>query len=264
MSYVLVALDDSAATAPVLAVAQWFASLLDIEVRALHVTKDDTGATARAVADAAHVRFTVGHGDPVSVVCAAADTADVRAVAIGARSIPASKMPAGHVALDLVCGITRPVLVVPPDVRVPSGTCVRVLAPIDEHLGSSVALRELLTQMRPAETEVVLLRVFDAEHMPAFSNHAPHEADAFAQELTLRGIASLAIESRVETRVGNPAHAILAAEHELACDLVVLAWNRYLSDHHASVVRRLLARYDHTTDPLTRGGQPGHAQLARQ
>jgi Universal stress protein family len=246
VSYVLAAIDDSAATAPVIAVAQWFASLSDIEARALHITEDDTGATARAVADAAGVRLAVGHGDVVSMVCRAADNAEVRAVAIGARGVPASKTPAGHVALDLVCGIAKPVLVVPPDARVPSGTSAHVLAPVDEHLASSAALRDLLTQM-PADTEVVLLRVFDAEHVPAFANHGTYDADAFAQELKRRGVASLAIESRVETRVGHPAHTILAAERELACDLVVLTWSRYLSDHHASVVRRLLA---HSTTPL--------------
>ncbi len=247
MSYVLAAIDDSAATAPVIAVAQWFAALLDIEARALHITGDDTGATARAVADAAGVRLAVGHGDVVSMVCSAADNAEVRAVAIGARGVPASTTPAGHVALDLVCGIARPVLVVPPDARVPSGTSARVLAPVDEHLASSAALRDLLTQMRPADTEVLLLRVFDAEHVPPFANHGTYDADAFAQELKRRSIASLAIASRVETRVGHPAHTILAAERELACDLIVLTWSRYISDHHASVVRRLLA---HSTTPL--------------
>jgi hypothetical protein len=46
MTQLLAALDDSAATAPVTAVARWFGNLFDLEVLALHVSEDGSGTTA--------------------------------------------------------------------------------------------------------------------------------------------------------------------------------------------------------------------------
>ena len=43
MSHLLAAVDDSAATAPVIAIAQWFGDLLDLDVVALHVSEDGSG-----------------------------------------------------------------------------------------------------------------------------------------------------------------------------------------------------------------------------
>jgi len=47
MAQLLVALDDSAAARPVVEVARYVADLVDLEVVALHVSENGTGATAR-------------------------------------------------------------------------------------------------------------------------------------------------------------------------------------------------------------------------
>ena len=241
MPTILAALDDSAATGPVVAVAQWFAALLDVEVLALHVSEDGDGLTAHAVADAAGVKFELRTGDPVATICDAAAEPEVRALAIGARGLPTHGMPAGHVALDLVGNIPKPVIVVPPDVRVPSGARLRVLAPVDEDPRSADALRRLLEEMHPAGLELVMLRVFDAEHIPRFANHGTYDADIFVQELVRRTVPSVVAPTRVEMRVGHPAHTILAVERELDVDVVVLGWAQDLVNRRASVVTRLLA-----------------------
>jgi hypothetical protein len=241
MPTILAAIDDSAATSPVVAVAQWFAGLLDLDVLALHVSDDGDGLTAQAVADAAGVPFEVRAGDPVVTIRDAAAEPDVRALVIGARGLPTHAMPAGHVALSLIGTVAKPVVLVPPDVRVPGDARLRVLAPIDEEPRSASALRRILDEMHPPGLELVLLHVFDAEHMPRFANHGTYDTDTFAEELVRRTAPSEPAQTKVEMRVGQPAHTILAAERELDFDVVVLAWGQDLVNRSASVVKRLLA-----------------------
>jgi nucleotide-binding universal stress UspA family protein len=241
MPTILAAIDDSAATGPVIAVAQWLAALLDVDVLALHVSEDGDGLTAHAVADAAGVRFELCAGDPSATIRNAAAEPDVRALTIGARGLPTHGMPAGHVALDLIGTVSKPVIVVPPDVRVPSGARLRVLAPVDDDPRSADALRRLLEEMHPPGLEVVMLRVFDAEHMPKFANHGTYDTDLFVEELVRRTVPSEMAPTSVEMRVGHPAHTILAVERELDFDVVVLGWGQDLVNSRASVVTRLLA-----------------------
>lgn len=247
MPHLVAAVDDSAATGPVVALGQWFAALLEVDVVAMYVSEDGDGVTARAVAERAGVRFELQRGDPVTVLSELATRPDVSAVAIGARALPAQKMPAGHVALGLISTIDKPVMVVPPDARIPSDTRVRVLAPVDDDPRSVPPLRRLLDQMHIPDLELVLLRVFDAEHMPSFQDHAGYDTDIFVKELVRRTAPDRSAQARVECRVGEVAHTILAAERELASDVVVLGWGRDLTAHRAAVVKRLLA---HSRTPL--------------
>ncbi len=247
MPHLLAAIDNSTATGPVVAVGRWFAALLDLEVVALHVSEDGESLTAHAAAKAAGVTFELRRGDPVSTIRSAAVQPDVHTVAIGARGIPAHSMPAGHVTLDLIRNITKPLIVVPPDVRVPNAAHVRLLAPIDDNPMSARALRGLLEKMKVPDLELVLLRVFDAEHIPMFANHGMGDAEHWVTEFVHRTAPAEATRTRVETRVGHPAHTILAVERELAPDAVVLEWGRDLLGGRASVVKRLLA---HTKTPL--------------
>jgi nucleotide-binding universal stress UspA family protein len=248
MSTLLAALDDSAATAPVIAIAQWFGNLLDLEVVALHVSEDGSGTTARATADAAGVKFEIRKGDPAHTIRQAARDDDVLAIAIGARALPGDRMPAGHVALDVIRRVAKPVIVIPPDVRVPTGDrALRLLAPVDDERPSASALRQLLDQMHLPDLELVLLHVFDAQHIPMFANHGSGDLEIWSEELVRRTTPSQEAQARVEWRVGHPAHTILAIERELDPDLVVLAWSGDLSHGRAAVVKRLLA---HTTTPL--------------
>jgi nucleotide-binding universal stress UspA family protein len=248
MPQLLAAVDESTATAPVIGVAQWIGELLDLEVVALHVPEDGSGTTARQTADAAGVKFEIREGDPVRTIRAAAADPDVRTVALGARGLPGNRMPAGHVALDLIRRITKPVIVVPPDGRVPAvDGPMRVLAPVDNERPSADAVRRFLEPMQRIDVELVLLHVFDAQHVPMFANHGSYEMEAWSDELVLRTVPSQRAQTRVEIRVGHPAHTILAVERELDPDLVALSWSGNLSRGRAEVIKRLLA---HATTPL--------------
>jgi Universal stress protein family len=248
MPHLLAAVDDSAATAPVIAVALWFAGLLDLEVVALHVSEDGSGGTARAAADSARVTFEIREGDPTRTILQAATDDDVLGIAIGARGLPADRVPAGHVALDMIRRVAKPVIVVPPDVRVPAGhRPVRVLAPVDDERPSADALRQLLAEMPTSDLDLVLLHVFDAQHVPMFADHGSYDIEQWCEELVRRTAPSQKAQARVEWRVGHPAHTILAVEREFDPDLMVLAWAGNLSRGRAAVVKRLLA---HATTPL--------------
>jgi nucleotide-binding universal stress UspA family protein len=248
MPKLLAAVDDSAATAPVIAVAQWFGGLRDLEVVALHASENGSGTTARATADAVGVKFEIHQGDPARVIRQAARDEDVLAIAIGARGLPGNRVPAGHVALDVIRRVPKPVIVVPPDVHVPPGDRpLRLLAPVDTERRSASALQQLLDEMHQPDLELVLLHVFDARHIPMFANHGPGDLEMWCEELVRRTTPSQQAQARVEWRVGHPAQTILAVEHELDPDLVVLAWAGNLSHGRAAVVKRLLA---HATTPL--------------
>jgi len=158
-----------------------------------------------------------------------------------------TEMTAGHVALEVIGCITKPVVVVPPDARSPRSGELRLVAPIDELPESAAALRRLLGQLHVACLDLVLLRVFDAAHLPRFANHGTYDAETWCHEVARRTVPAELSRTRVETRVGHPAHTILASERELAPDLVALGWARDLSPGHASVVKRVLA---HSTTPV--------------
>jgi len=247
MAQLLVALDDSAAARPVVDVARYVADLVDLEVVALHVSENGTGATARAIADASGIKFDLYRGNPVQIIREQAAQRDVRMLGIGARGLPAHRMPAGHVTLDVVRSVPKPVLVVPPDVRLPTTGPLRVLAPIDEEPASAATLRWLLAELKVPSLDLVLLRVVDAAHMPRFANHPPGEAEVWAAEFVRATVPREAARTRVETRVGDPAHAILDVERQCASDLVVLSWGCDLSRGHAAVIKRLLS---HTNTAL--------------
>ena len=239
MSLVLAAIDDSAATAPVIHSAQWFAALLDLDVRAVYVSDDDERRTACLVADAAGICLETRRGDPVRAIRAAAAEPEVRALVVGARRLPGHKSPAGHVALDLIGCATKPILVVSPDALLPRTDRLRVLAPLDEYAGSASALRGFLEEIKHPELELVLLRVFDPEHAPRFDDHGRHD-DALIESIVHHGADTESARTRIEMRVGFPASTILDVERGLAADLVVLAWGCDLSGDRASVIKRLL------------------------
>jgi nucleotide-binding universal stress UspA family protein len=199
MSKLLAAVDDSAATAPVIAVAQWFGGLLDLEVVTLHVSEDGSGTTAHATADAAGVKFEIREGDPARTIRLAARDDDVFAIAVGARALPGNRVPAGHVTLDLIRHVAKPVIVIPPDVRVPGGDRpLRLLAPVDAERPSISALRQLLDEMHQPDLELVLLRVFDAQHIPMFANHGSGDLEMWSEELVRGTTPSQEAQVRVE------------------------------------------------------------------
>jgi nucleotide-binding universal stress UspA family protein len=239
---VLAAIDDSAAAQPVLDVARRLGELIVAGVESVHVQEDGSGENAASISRAAHIPLHFGHGDIVAVLRSEARERDVIALVIGTRGVPAGPSPAGHVAIDLVQSLDRPIVVVPPHAI--DRPLRRVLVAVEGD-GESHALGRLFEQLGDLETpEVVALHVTAPSELPPFADSTVHEADAFAREFMIRsasGVVPDLSRIRFEMRVGDPADTVREAARELDADIVVFAWHRDLSEGHGRVVREMLA-----------------------
>lgn len=238
MSVLLVALDDSAASRPVLHVAQRISPYVGADVVAVHVRENGSGETARAIADAAEVPLLMRSGDVVHELAAAQHELHALAVVTGARRVPAGAKPAGHVAQRLMQDLVTAVVVVPPDAA--DRELKRVVVAVEgDH--ESEALVALITNLEDLPgPEVVALHVFDSDHLPAFGDQPVYETEAWASEF-LRRAASVPVDSvRLEVRVGDAANMIPSSIIELDADLVVMGWHCNFADGHADVVRHTL------------------------
>lgn len=243
MTTLIAAIDDSAAASPVLEVARRIAALLDVDVEAVHVQEDGSGSTATAVSTAAGVALHMRARDAgiVATLVAEAHDRDAVALVIGTRGLPAGASPAGHVALDLLQSLKRPVVVVPPNAT--DRPLHRVLVAVEGD-GESHALRALFNRIGETATpEVIALHVLEPKHLPPFADSPVLEAEAFEREFLMRTAGPVVTDParvRLEMRVGNPADALRDAARDLDVDLVVLAWHCDLSKGHGKLVREML------------------------
>jgi nucleotide-binding universal stress UspA family protein len=242
MRIVLAALDNSAAARPVVEVAQRLAALLDARVEAVHVREDGVGLVANETADRARVPLRLRDGDVDAALADEACECDAVVVVIGARGRPGGASPAGHIALDLVQSLDRPIVVVPPHAT--DRPLRRVLVAVEGD-GESHALRGLFEQLGDRPTpDVVALHVLEPHDLPMFADSPVLEAEAFEREFMTR-VASAVVPDlsrvRLETRVGDAPGALRDAVRELDVDLVVMAWHRDLSEGHGRLVREMLA-----------------------
>jgi hypothetical protein len=243
MHELIAAIDDSAAAYPVLVAGRLVAQLFGDSLVALHVSDDVAGHTATAAAVDLDVPLRVRHGDAVSEIVAAAREASVQGVVVGSRGVPAARRAIGSTALALIQMLDKPVIVVPPTVHVPPSTRLhRLLVPLDGTGETAAAVQTILgTAVSEPELDVVALHVFEADSIPAFSDHAGHEAEAWRDEFMRRWLPAGHGSVTLETRVGRPADAVRAVIEEVDADFVALSWKQDLAPGRAQVVSTLLA-----------------------
>jgi nucleotide-binding universal stress UspA family protein len=236
MGMVLAAIDNSAAAGPVLATAVAVADLLHLGVEAVHV-REDGDRTAAAAARAAGVALRE-LGDPAAEsLVHEAEQGEVSALVLGVRGLPAGRMPAGHVALDVITSLRKPLVVVPPEVRLPV-TLRRALVPLDGTQTTAAALCETIELVRGSRVEVVVLHVFDADDLPCFADQPQYEAEAWEREFLARYSRP---DVRLELRAGVPGEHVLEVAETVRADLIVLGWAQDISAGRASVVREVLS-----------------------
>lgn len=240
MKKVLAALDNSLAGASVSASAQALAALLAAELEAVHVQTNGQ-RTVRNMAEAAGIRLRTTSGPVVERLVEAGEASDVVALVIGARGTSASSRPLGGRAAAVATGLSKPVLIVPPDAD-PASSFRRVLVPIEGSLSRSLAPRWLFELPGQAQIDVVALHIHDEDSIPAFTDQPQHEVPAWAHEFLQRycpwGIGSV----RLETRVGRIGELIPLVAEECDCDLIALGWSRDLSSGRAPVVHETIQR----------------------
>lgn len=239
MGNVLAAIDDSAAARCVLSAAGNLAALFDADVEALHVVEEPPRATAAAAAAAAGVVFRETAGDAVDRIVEESKAPGVIAIVVGCRSLEAG--PAvGHVAIEVVKAVDKPVLAVPPSVPEPHPV-QRILVPLDGTGATTSALREVLEEVHHDNgPELVAVHVFEPDSLPRFGDQLTHEVEAWSEEFLDRYSPVGPGRLRLELRVGMPADVLRSVAEEVGADLVAVGWARDLSAGRASIVRALL------------------------
>lgn len=238
---ILAAIDDSAAARPVLDFARHLAALFVTDVEGVHVQEHDSGHSATAIADAAHIPLHVCHGDIVSALRTEIHERGAIALVIGARGVPAGATPAGHTAVNLMQSLDLPVVVVPPHAE--NRPLRRVLVAVEGN-GESHTLRGLFQWLdgRPSP-EVIVFHAIELSELPPFADSPVHEAEAFTREFMIAASQQMVADTsqvRFEMRIGNPPKALCDAARELDIDLVVLAWHRNLAGGHGRLVHEML------------------------
>jgi len=239
MSKVLAAVDNSAAARPVLAAAAAIAELLEAEVEGIHV-REDGDRTARTAAEAGGVTLRAVRGPVIGALVRAAEQEDVAAIAVGARGTSVGRRPAGHVALELIVSVRKPVLVVPP--QAPAPLALRqILVPLNGTRVTTAALASTIELARGSDVDVIVLHVHDHVSVPLFGEQPQHELEAWAREFLARHAPHLE-RVRLEVRTGIPAAEVLRVARDAEADLVALGWAQDLSEGRAAVVREVLER----------------------
>jgi nucleotide-binding universal stress UspA family protein len=239
---ILVAIDDSPSAESVVGVACRVATLFGTSVEGVHVQAHGSGQHAAAVAAVANIRLHLREGDVASALRSEVKERDATALVLGTRVGRDGPLPAGHVTLDLVLSVDRPIVVVPPLAADRPLRCVLVAVESD---GQSRELTELYERLgdRPVP-DVVVLHIVESPELPPFSDSPVLEAEAFGREFLIRASRDLSPDPsliRFETRVGDASTLIREAALELDADLVVMAWHRNLSAGHGRLVRAMLS-----------------------
>ncbi|HVT75862.1 MAG TPA: universal stress protein [Acidimicrobiales bacterium] len=241
MTTVLAAIDDSPAAAPVLRAAQALAVTLGGDVRAVHVTEDG-GETAASAATRADISVLNVTGDPVTAIIDAAADRDVAFVVVGARRHTSGRRPAGHVAQAVMTGTAKPVLVVPPDARLPTeGPFRRALAPLEGSTESSRAVDGTLCRLTEAGVEVVAVHVFGPDTLPRFWDQAGHADQSWTAEFLARCCCAVP-DAELRLRTGDVGGAALDVAGQESVDLIVLGWSQQVHGDRARVVRDIVGR----------------------
>ena len=241
MTRVVAALDSSVAAAPVLVAAQSLAELFGASVEAVHV-RENGERIPRAVAARVGVPFRLIEGRrTVAALRESAARESVVALVVGARRTPAGARPVGTTALEVMRGLAKPVVVVPPDTARP-GRLRRFLVPLEGTRSTSLAPKSLIHLAQEADLEVVVVHVRDESTLPAFTDQPQHEVTAWAEEFLARYCPWGVGEVRFEFRIGRSEEQILLAAQECAADVVALGWSQELASGRAPVVRAVLER----------------------
>jgi nucleotide-binding universal stress UspA family protein len=240
MTWILAAVDDSAAAEPVVCTAVAIAATLGVDVRAVHVRE---GGAGTAEATAAHHGVAIEvleHGDPIAVILERARAPGTEAVVVGTRDEEAGERPAGHVALQTFVGSTTPVVAVPPDGRLPTGGRISAVLLAMEGGTPADGCSPIVRRLADHGVAVVGVHVFGRPDVPAFWDQPGHAEASWSAEFLARWSSDPAVA--LQLRSGDVAGSILDVAEREAVDLVALEWSQRLLPDRAHVVRDVVTR----------------------
>jgi nucleotide-binding universal stress UspA family protein len=244
MKRLIAAIDDSAASHPVLDTAQALAGMFGARLEAIHVREGDGTHVARTMAAAARVGYREVDGPVVKALVEEAASEDAVGLVLGARATPTGRRPAGHTALEVIVSADKPIAVVPPDARAPM-VLDRVLVPLDGSAVSSHAVAELIQLACHGDLDVLILHVLDERSIPRFEDQPQYEMETWIEEFLARHCPTRT--ARMEVRVGVAGQEIMAVAREADSDMIALGWAQDLGPRRAAVVTEVL---EHATVPV--------------
>jgi nucleotide-binding universal stress UspA family protein len=240
MTVILAALDNSAAALPVLRAAAAMAHTLSAECRAVHIREGEHD-TAAAMADHAGISIEALHGNPVDRIAEASADAAVGFVVVGARRHRAGRRPSGHVASAVMTQVHKPVLVVPPDARLPASERFRhVLVPLEGTPASTDAVAEEMRALAGAGVDITVLHVFRPGTTPRFWDQTAHAHQSWGTEFLAHWCDQPGVA--LHLRSGDVAGAILDVAATEAVDLIALGWSQTMDADRARIVRDIVSR----------------------
>ncbi|MEJ7786924.1 MAG: universal stress protein [Solirubrobacteraceae bacterium] len=234
----LAAIDAGPCARMVVETALSVADFFEGSVVALHVREKGSDIALEA-AHAAGVELLETDGSPIEGIITAAEDPRVVAVVLGARAVHGGPRPAGHVALEVITRVNKPVVVVPPDWTT-RARIARVLIPLEGTDESSQAIADTIALARRRDIEFVVLHVHAPETVPAFEDQPHHEVPAWEGEFVARFVSVPHADVEVIQRVGVAADRIVAVAGDVEADLIALGWNQNLAPGRARVVREAL------------------------
>jgi hypothetical protein len=220
-------------------VAREVARVLGARVDAVHV--EEAGGPPEIEIPSGESPLRVLRGDPAGALIAEAAGEDVAAIVVGLCREIAGPVPVGHVSLDVVGNVPRPVVVVPPTTA--AGYALHtVLVPVVGR--PPEALEEVVVLAENAELHVVVLRALDELSIPAFEDQPHYDVEAWAGEFLARWVPGAGADTEVEVRIGPPEELVGAVADEVCADLVVIGRTRAVPIADAPLVVAAL-RHSH-------------------
>ncbi len=238
MSTVLAAIDGSPVSRAVLDVAGEVARVLGADVDAVHVVEGAAEPPEIEVWDA-DTPLRLLHGDASSVLLAEASAETVAAVVLGSCREVGGPVPAGHVSLDVIGGVRKPVVVVPP-ATADDYHLRTVLVPVFGR--PARALEEVVHLTENPQLHVVILHLLDESSIPAFEDQRHYDVDVWAEEFLARWVPGAGSDTEIEVRIGDPEDLVVSVAHEVSADLVALGRLRGVPAAEAPVILNALAR----------------------
>ena len=239
MTTVLAGIDGSPMSRAVLDVAREIARVLDAHVDVVHVVEGDDASQPEIEILGAEVPLRLLHGDVSGVLIAEASAEGVAAVVVGSCREAGGPTPAGHVSLEVIASVRKPVVVVPPMTR-PDYELHTVLVPVQGK--PARALEEVVRLAENPELHVVILRLLDETSIPAFEDQPHYDVLAWAEEFLARWVPGAASDTAVEVRIGDPQELVIGVTHEVEADLVAIGRRRDVPAAATPVVLAALGR----------------------
>jgi nucleotide-binding universal stress UspA family protein len=240
MKNVLAAVDNSLAARPVIETALAIAEALGAEVEAIYV-RTNGDSVVRGTADLAGIPLRTVAGPVVESLIVCGEFDDVVAMVIGARSTSGNGRPLGGTAAAVATKLCKPVVIVPPEARVPTGIR-RVLVPLEGDPATASTPASILELGAREQIDVVVLHVLDEASIPSFTDQRQHEQSAWTREFLARYCPWGVRDVRLEMRVGHTADLVAEVAEQAGCDVIALGWSQELMPGRAPVVRATLER----------------------